>query len=555
MRRSDIAQLVRQALARAREDGALPAVCIGEVPVERPQNAEHGDFATGLPMRLAKRMRMDPLRIAEEVADRTAPDESIERVWAVRPGFVNFSLSPGWVSGQVETVLDAGGRYGDSRAGRGNRVQVEFVSVNPTGPLHAGHARGAVFGSALANVLESQGFEVQREYYLNDAGNQMDLFNRSLLARYKQHVGREADLPGDGYQGAYVAELAREIAEAMGAELEGLDDDALLARLGGEGLERVVGALRDDLGEIRVHYDEWFSERSLYENGQYETAMRVLDDAGYVARRDGAAWFTSSALGDDKDKVLVRGTGAPTYFASDVAYHYDKLVERGFDRVIDVWGADHQGHAPFMKAVAAALGIAQERMALLIYQLVTLKRGEETVRLSKRAGDLITLRELVDEVGADACRYFFLTRSPDSQMEFDLELAKKETPENPVFYIQYAHARTASILRLAEERGIDYRDGEAALLTHEAELALVRKMLLLPDIMETMAAALQPHHLAHYAHDLAASLHGFYERCRVVSSLPEDLPLTKARLKLVEAARVVLAKCLDLMSMSAPDRM
>ena len=555
MRQSDIAEIVQQALARAQEDGALPAVEIDEIPVERPQNPEHGDFATSLPMRLAKSMRMDPLQIAERLVEHVAANENIERVSAVRPGFVNFSLSSTWLTTQVETVLEAGDRYGDSGLGKGERVQVEFVSVNPTGPLHAGHARGAVFGSALANILEATGFDVQREYYLNDAGNQMEMFNRSLLARYKQHIGEAAELPKDGYRGEYMVELARKIAEANGAELEGLDADALLVRLSELGLERVIEALRNDLGEIRVQYDDWFSERSLYDNGQYKTVMGILDEGGYVAKHDGATWFTSSALGDDKDKVLVRSSGAPTYFASDVAYHYNKLVERGFDRVIDVWGADHQGHVPFMKAMVRALGIPQERVDLLIYQLVTLKRGEETVRLSKRAGDLVTIRELVDEVGADACRYFFLTRSPDSQMEFDLELAKKETPENPVFYIQYAHARTASIVRLAKEREIDYRDGDVALLTHEAELTLVRKMLLLPEIMQTMAEALQPHHLPHYSHDLATAVHGFYEKCRVVSSVPEDLPLTKARLKLVEAALLVLAKCLDLMSMSAPDRM
>ncbi|MDP7577933.1 MAG: arginine--tRNA ligase, partial [SAR202 cluster bacterium] len=409
--------------------------------------------------------------------------------------------------------------------------------------------------SSLANILEATGFDVQREYYLNDAGNQMDLFNLSLFARYKQYRGHDFPVPEGGYHGEYMVKLAEELGETFGSDLEDLDEDDQLDRLGQAGLEHIVKTLRNDLTEIRVNYDQWFSEKSLYENGQYATAMDILGEGHHITHREGAIWFISSILGDDKDKVLVRSTGAPTYFASDVAYHYNKLVERGFDCVINIWGADHQGHAPFMKAMVSALGIPQERLEILIYQLVTLKREGQTVRLSKRAGDLITLHDLVTEVGPDACRYFFLTRSPDSQMDFDLDLAKKETPENPVFYIQYAHARTSSILRLAKEHGLDYRDGQETLLVHEAEQNLIRKILLLPELMELMAVGRQPHHLPHYAHDLAASVHSFYEKCRVISNVPEDLQKTKARLKLVEATLVVLSKCLGLMSMSAPDQM
>lgn len=555
MKQTDIEKMIANALARAQETGSLPSVQIADIPVERPQNPYHGDFATSLPMRLTKQLRMSPFDIAEILVSHIDPTEAIERVFAIQPGFVNFSLNPKWIASQVKTVLDSGNQYGDSDLGIGKRVQIEFVSVNPTGPLHAGHARGAVFGSALANILEATGFDVQREYYLNDAGNQMDLFNLSLLARYKQHTGQDSPIPEGGYHGEYMVKLAEELGETLGSELEDLDEDNQLTRLGQAGLERIVETLREDLTEIRVNYDQWFSEKSLFENGQYKTIMDILNEGCHITHREGAIWFTSSALGDDKDKVLVRSTGAPTYFASDVAYHYNKLVERGFDFVINVWGADHQGHAPFMKAMISALGIPQERLEILIYQLVTLKRGDQTVRLSKRAGDLITLHDLVTEVGPDACRYFFLTRSPDSQMDFDLDLAKKETPENPVFYIQYAHARTSSILRLAKEHGLDYRDGQETLLIDEAEQNLIRKILLLPEIIELMSNARQPHHLPHYAHDLATSVHSFYEKCRVMSNVPEDLPKTKARLKLVKASLVVLSKCLKLMSMSAPHRM
>ena len=317
----------------------------------------------------------------------------------------------------------------------------------------------------------------------------------------------------------------------------------------------MLDSIREDMEELRVSYDVWFSEQGLYDGGQYKAAMTLLEQGGHLARKEGATWFKSTALGDDEDKVFVRSSGAPTYFATDVAYHYNKFLERHFDRVINVLGADHQGHVRFMKAVPPALGVSPERLDLIIYQLVTLKRGDEVVRLSKRTGDLVTLRELVEEVGPDACRYFFLSRSPGSQMEFDLELAKKESSENPVYYIQYAHARIASILRLAEERGIDHQDGDLSLLAHEAELALVRKMLELPDLVGMMARTLEPHHLPHYAVELATAFHWFYERCRVVSSAPEDIQITRARLKLVEAAKVVLARCLGLMAMEAPEEM
>ena len=551
----NIVRLVEEAVGDAQHDGHLPVVPLGKITVERPQNPEHGDFACTLPLKLAGPMRSSPLKIAEAVVSRIHAKGPLERVWAAPPGFINFALSPAWLSEQVEVVRRSGGAYGNSEVGLGQRVQVEFVSVNPTGPLHIGHARGAVFGSALANVLEAAGYQVQREYYVNDAGSQMERFNRTLAARYRQQLGEDAQIPDDGYPGHYMVDLAHELHQEHDGELAHLDDEGLAKKLGEAGLSRLLGDLRNDLADIRVHYDEWFSERSLYDGGQYDAAMRILRDGGYVTEYDGAVWFRSEELGDDQDKVLVRRTGAPTYIASDVAYHYNKLFERNFDRVIDVWGADHQGNAPFLRAMTTAIGADPARLDLLLYQLVTIKRGDETVRISKRTGDLITLREVVDEVGADACRYFFLARSPESQMEFDLELAKKETPENPVYYVQYAHARIASILRLAAERGVTCEDGDVSLLGHEAELALIRKILLLPELVETMASTLQPHHLPHYSLELATAFHLFYERCRVLSSEPEDLPLTKARLKLVDVALIVLARCLDLMSMEAPEEM
>ena len=550
-----IAKLVRNALEEAQGQDLLPPPTVGEISIERPQNPDHGDYSCSIPLKLARPMRANPMVIAERLVSLVRTEEPLDKVWAAPPGFINFSLKPSWIAERVDEIREARDAYGNVKVGAGARVQVEFVSINPTGPLHVGHGRGAVFGSALANILEAAGYEVVREYYFNDAGSQMDRFNQSLYARYRQHFGRDAEMPSDGYQGRYLIDLAAALGSEQGDRFLSVPEEEAVRGLGELGLGKILESIRKDVAELGVSYDVWFSERSLYSDGQFETAMSLLRDSGYLIERDDATWFASTALGDDKDKVVVRSTGEPTYFATDVAYHYNKFFERDFERVIDVLGADHQGHVPFMKAVATALAVSPDRLDLVIHQLVTLKRGDETVRVSKRTGDLITLRELVEEVGVDACRYFFLYRSPESQMEFDLELAKKESSDNPVYYIQYAHARISSILRLAEERGIDYEDGDLSLLSHEGELALIRKMMALPELIEMMAHSLEPHHLPHYAVDLAAAFHWFYERCRVVSSDPEDLGITKARLKLVEAARIVLARSLTLMIMQAPDRM
>ena len=549
------ADLVRNALDEAQQQGLLPDATVDDVPIERPQNLENGDFASSLPLRLARPMRQNPFEIAETLASLMLADGAFERIWAARPGFVNVVLKGSWLAEQVEAVLKDGDAFGNVEVGNGSRVQVEFVSINPTGPLHVGHVRGAVLGSALANVLEAAGYDVQREYYLNDAGTQMDRFNESLYVRYLQLFGRDAAVSEDGYKGDYMVELAQEIKDEEGGRFLEMPEDQAVKQMGEIGLEKVISLIRDDLELVRVRFDKWFSERNLFEDGQYDTAMKLLDDAGYLAEREGATWFASTALGDDEDKVLVRSTGEPAYFATDVAYHYNKFFERKFDMVIDVLGADHQGHVAFMRAVAGALGVSQDRLSIILNQIVSLKRGDESVRLSKRTGELVTMRELVDEIGADACRYLFLSRSADSQMEFDLELAKDQSPDNPIYYSQYAHARIAGILRLAEERAIDFSDGDVSMLVHEAELALVRKMLLLPELVEQMAASLEPHHLPHYANEVAAAFHRFYDRCRVVSSVPEDAEITKARLKLCQAAKTVLARCLDLMLMDAPDRM
>ena len=429
---------------------------------------------------------------------------------------------------------------------------MEFVSANPTGPLHVGNGRGAILGSALAAVFTAAGYEVEQEYYVNDAGTQVMTFFRSLYARYQQSLNMDVPMPADGYQGAYMVDLAKEIIAEEGDRFLKMPEAEALKELGQIGLRKMLAWIRKDLEMLRVNFDVWFSEESLYKSGLFEQVSGILRNNGFVTEREGATWFVSTALGDDKDNVIIRGDGTPTYFASDIAYHYDKFILRKFDKVINIWGADHQGHVSRMKAVVNALGMDPDRLQVLLYQLVTLCRGTEIVRLSKRSGDMITLREVVEEVGADACRFFFLARSADSQMDFDLELAKKQSQENPVYYVQYAHARISSILKLAAEKGIDYSQGDVSLLTSEPELVLIRKLLRLSEIIEMIVETSEPHHLTYYAQDLATVFHSFYKLCRVVT---DDSALTCARLKLVEATRIVLSRTLGLMGINSPEKM
>ena len=552
MIKQELARCLQQAVTEAQRKGDLAPAALPEVLIEHPQNPEHGDFASGLPLKLARTMRMPPMAIAEKISEHIVPPPQIDRFWVAPPGFINFTLREDWLNTLVEPILAAGESYGDIDLGKGKRVQVEFVSVNPTGPLHVGHGRGAVLGSTLANVFTASGYAVEKEYYINDMGNQIDNFGRSLYARYQQCLGKEAAMPPDGYYGNYMIDLAKEIAQEQGDKFLWLPESEAASQLAEIGIVKVLQRIKEDLELLNVNFDTWFSERSLYQGGQYNRAMELLQSGGYIAKKENATWFESTSLGEDKDNVLVRSDGFPTYFASDIAYHYNKFVERKFDWVIDIWGADHQGHVPRMKAMLKALGQNPEQLKVILCQLVTLRRGREMVKVSKRSGDIITLREVIDEVGSDACRFLFLARSADSQMDFDLELAKRQSADNPVYYVQYAHARIASIIRLAEQREIDYSQGDVSLLTTEPELTLIRRLILLPEIVERVALTLEPHHLPYYAQDLATGFHSFYKQCRVVS---EDEALTKARLKLVRATQIVLVKILHLMGMTAPEKM
>lgn len=546
-----LTSLLTEAVGQAQQQGKLPRVAVPEITLERPQNPAHGDYATSLPLKLARTCAMNPLVIARTLSEFLPIVSELASVTVAPPGFINFTCSPEWLAAQVDTILAAGENYGNLTLGQGQSVQVEFVSANPTGPLHVGHGRGAVLGSTLATVLTAAGYNVQTEYYVNDAGNQIQAFRQSLWARYQQELGREAAMPEAGYFGQYMIDLAKEIVAECGEQYLTAPNGS--AELGKFGMQKMLDTIAGDLKALRVNFDRWFSEQSLYDSGEFARVLKVLRDQGHLIDKEGATWFASTALGEDKDNVVIRSDGTATYFGTDIAYHADKLIGRGFERVIDIWGADHQGHVPRMKAVVTALGIDSARLQVLISQLVALRRGGESVRFSKRSGDIITLRDVMDEVGIDACRFFFLARSADSQMEIDLELAKKESAENPVYYVQYAHARIASILRLASEEGLEYAEGEAALLTGESELALIRQMLRLPEIIELAARNLEPQHLPYYAQELATIFHSFYKQCRVVSK--DDPALSRARLKLVAAAKTVLARTLYLMGMSTPEKM
>ena len=554
MIRDEIIALTAQALAAAQAVGDLPQFATPEITTEHPARPEHGDFSANLPLRIQGLARMKAIAVAEALQRHVPPHPAVDRVIVAPPGFLNFYLAPGWAAAQTDVIVGEGDRFAALDIGAGKRVQIEYVSANPTGPIHVGNGRGAAIGSALANVMRTAGYEVEQEYYVNDAGTQVAIFGRTLYARYEQLFGREVAIPENGYPGEYVVDVARAVKDRDGdryLRAPGEEPDPDLGRVG---LALMLDGIRSDLEHVGVHYDRWYSERSLMEDGgPYAEVMALLARQGQVARREGAVWFTSTDLGESKDNVLIRSDGQPTYYAMDIAYHYDKFIRRRFDRVIDIWGADHQGHVSRVKAAVTAVGGDADALDVLLYQLVTLRRGDVIVPLSKRAGEIVTLRDVVDEVGVDATRFFFLLAGANQTMDFDLELAKKQSDENPVYYVQYAHARIAGVLKRAIEEGHSAEGADVSLLTHEAEQTLLRKLLLLPEVVEKVVLELAPHHLTHYAQELASAFHAFYTQCRVIQA--DEPALTKARLRLLAATRIVLARTLALMGISAPDAM
>ncbi len=549
--RTHIRGLLVHALGVAQKQNKLPPLASTDVTVEYAP-PEKADYASNLALRLSRAVRMPPMQVAEVIVAALPKSPYLGEVSAAPPGFINFKLDENWLARQVQDILDQGEAFGNCDVGGGAALQIEFGSANPTGPLTIGSGRNIVLGDTLARVLEAANYRVQREYYVNDVGSQMDTFARTLFARYQQLHGSDVHVPPDGYAGAYMVELAEQVNQEVGDALLQAPESEALRTLHERGLALMLDSIRADCALLGVEFDEWLSQAWLEDEGRVHAAIAALRDRGRVAEREGATWFVSTDVEEDKDNVLVRSTGDPTYFAADIAYH-DYKLERGFTSLIDVWGADHHGHVPRVKASLAALGHDPEQLTILLYQLVRVLRGGAEVRMSKRTGDVVTVREVVDEVGVDASRYFLVARSPDTAMTFDLDLAQAQSDENPVYYIQYAHARTASILERAQQDGVGPGDTDLDLLQHPAELALLRLMIRLPELVEDVALQHAPHRLAFYAQELAALFHAFYRDCRVID--PDNVALSRARLELVHAAKLVLARCLGLMGMSAPDHM
>jgi arginyl-tRNA synthetase len=552
----EIAEMVASALKSAISANSLPEIGDVTPSVERPKNAEHGDYSTSVALTLASSMGMASRAIASEIVNRIEQTSMVCDVSIAGPGFINFRLDDDWLRVQLHAIREAGASFAALDIGAGQRVQVEFVSVNPTGPLHIGHVRGAVLGDGIANILEAAGYDVQREYYVNDAGNQMRIFTESVYTRILQAAGKDAELGADAYPGEFVRELGSELYKTLGESVVDMDEAVAHEKIFEPALKRTLGNIRATLSKLGIEYDEWFSEQSLVDGDDFTKSLDLLTERGYVSEREGALWFLGTKTGLEADSVIIRSMErGPSYFGTDIAYHYNKFLKRGFDRVINVWGADHHGHIARMKAVVDSLGVDPERLTIIINQIVIFKEGQVTVQFSKRNDKFIAADELLDAVGADACHYIFLERTPGTHMEFDLDLAKAETSENPVFYVQYAHARLCAVLRAAEERGIKFEDGDVSLLTTSQELALMRRLNELPDVIARSAEMLEPHHMPHFAYELARELQRFYEACRVISSDPKDAELSKARLLLVDAARIVLARTLNIMGMNAPEQM
>ncbi len=559
--KDQIRQVVRSAIRSAIDDGQLPDTMLSgdEIPLEVPREESFGDWSTNIALTSAKAARLAPRKIAEVIVNNLdTAGTLIAKVEIAGPGFINFYLDPVWLTRVVADIKRHGTNYGRVDLGQGQKLQVEFVSANPTGPLHIGHGRGAVVGSVLANLLAAAGFEVQKEYYINDAGNQIRNFGISLEARYRQALGQDVPVPEDGYHGEDLRLLMEEVAAEHGDYYLTLSDQERQELFIRFALERKLNDIKNDLSEFEVTFDNWFSESTLHESGAIAETIKYLQANGNIYEADGALWLKSTAYGDDKDRVVIRDNGVPTYLAADLAYHKNKY-DRGFDKVINIWGADHHGYIPRMKAGVAALGRNPADLEVLIVQLVNLIRDGQPVMMSKRTGKLVTLAEVIEEVGKDAARYFFIMRSADSHLDFDLGLAASHTDENPVFYIQYAHARIASILRQATELGI-IPSGSALqtprvnlqLLETPSEQALLKKLAFWPEEVGVAAANLEPHRIARYAHELAGSFHSFYNAVRV---LTDDPQLTAARLLLVDVTGVVLRIVLEMLGISAPERM
>lgn len=554
--------MVLDAARIAFEKGLLPSDQVPEFEVETPKHEGQGDFSTNFAMVSAKLQKMAPAKIAKSLVESMSDSTHIplgsvlENVEVAGPGFINFFLSPGAWHPVVDQVLSQDASFGASVMGKGERVQVEFVSANPTGPLHVGHGRGAAVGDAVGNILSFAGFDVQKEYYINDSGRQIRTLGTSVWLRLQQMQGKTVDFPQDCYQGDYIRDIAQEVLDTRGKDLADADEKQGIEICARFAADKILAGIRSDLDDFGVRFDNWFSEQSLYDSGRVQTAIENFKEKDLIYEKDGALWFRTENFGDEKDRVVVRNNGLTTYFASDIAYH-DEKYERGFDRVIDVWGADHHGYIKRIDAAVVATGRKSEQFDVILVQLVNLLRDGNPVQMSTRAGEFVTLKDIVDEVGKDAARFMFLSRSYDSGLDFDLELAKRKSSDNPVYYVQYVHARITGILNKAKDEGlIDQTDFNVGInlekLVVEEELKLIKQVAAFQEQVEKSAQTLHPHVIFTYLMTLAAAFHAYYNHHKVIMA---DKPLSLARLSLVLAVKKVIRNGLALLGVSAPDRM
>ena len=545
--------IIHDALEKARQAGELELSPFPEIVVEKPKDEKMGDFSTNIAMTLARSERKNPKMIAESVV-RYLKNGDLSQVEIAGPGFINLKMSHEFFLQRLKNVVKQGDDFGQTDVGQGTKVLIEFVSANPTGPLHVGHGRGAAVGDALARILKKSGYDLSTEYYINDVGNQMNFLGRSTWLRYRELLGEAIEFPDDHYRGEYIKDIANEIVKQKGNEFLNKPEEECLPFFRKFAKDNILKGIQKDLTEFRVNFDNWFSEQSLYDGSSVEKAIEWLKGKGHIYEKDGAVWLKSSAFNDDKDRVIVKKTGEKTYFCSDIAYHQNK-INRGFKKIINLMGADHHGYVPRMEAVLEAMGYDKKIFKILLIQFVSLLRAGEKVSMSTRAGEFETLKDVVSEVGVDVARYYFLMRSSDTHLDFDLELAKQETSENPVFYIQYAHARICSIFRTAGEKGVVWNrsnEVDLSLLVEGEEFGIIRAVLAFPEIVEKSARALEVHRISHYLLDMVSRFHGYYSRHRVIS---DDKALTLARLFLLDAIRITIRNGFDLMGISAPEKM
>lgn len=548
-----LATAIKAAAQKAIDEGAVKGGELPEVLLEVPPQKEFGDFATNFAMQSARALKCNPRMIAQAVVDNL-DCAYVEKMEIAGPGFINFYLKQDWMYDMLAGIIAEGENYGNLVSDCKEKIQLEYVSANPTGPLHVGHGRGAAVGSALANLMKAAGMNVSREYYINDAGNQINNLAASVNARYLEKLGQTVEFPENGYHGYDIIETAERIVRIYGDKFLNMSEEERLQEFRTIALKEKLAALKEDLEAFNVTYDEWFSEQTLHDAKAIHSACDLLTERGYLYEQDGALWLKATEYGDDKDRVVIRDNGVPTYFAADIAYHQDKYA-RGFDRVINLWGADHHGYIARMKAAVGALGYHPDQLEVLILQMVSLYRNGELVKMSKRTGQSVTLNELIEEVGTDAARFFFVMRSIDSQLDFDLTLATEKSNENPVYYIQYAHARICSIMRQLEEAGIVVMPAAEAKLntmTEASELELIKKLGEYPEMLAGAAKERAVHRVAHYVHDLAGLFHSFYNQCRI---LGVDSDLQQARIALVKTVGHVIRHALGILGVSAPERM